>query len=138
MANRHEHEELRLLYDVSVKDIEFFKKQQWLVTYYGVLVYGTLVALAKISSPGKWTLCAGAISAWLLCAVLLAALEHSIGVRRDRLAAIRGKFSRAFNRAWEAGKKEKEYYIVLSCMLFALTVGAVLTVIGILNTSCAT
>ena len=32
-------EELRLLYQTSVVELEFFKRQQWSVTNYGLLLY---------------------------------------------------------------------------------------------------
>lgn len=133
MPNQYTHEELKLLYETSVKDLEFFKKQQWLVTYYGILVYGALVTLAKITTLEKWVFCVVAGVTALLCSVLLSALEHSIGVRRDRLDAVREQFGSEFNHAWKAGKKDSECHAVLVFMLFALLTGAALSIFGILN-----
>ncbi len=133
MPNQHTHEELQLLYETSVKDLEFFKKQQWLVTYYGILVYGALVTLAKITTLEKWVFCVVAGVTALLCSVLLSALEHSIGVRRDRLDAVREQFGAEFNNAWKAGKKDQEFHVVLVFMLLAILTGAVLSVFGILK-----
>lgn len=131
MANDKQHEELKFLYEVSVKDIEFFKKQQWLITYYSVLVYGALVALANLKLVHKTILCFAAVLIGLLCAVMLSKLECSIEVRRDRLKAVRSHFTKAFNDAWGAKNKEKELYIVLLCLLLAAVGGAVVTVLAI-------
>ncbi len=132
MPSQHAHEELKLLYEVSVKDLEFFKKQQWLVTYYGILVFGALVALAKITTLEKWVFFSVSVVTLLLCSVLLSTLEHSIGVRRSRLEAVRDEFGPEFNKAWKAGKKESECHIVLIFMLLALLTATVLTVLGII------
>lgn len=115
-----------------MKDLEFFKKQQWLVTYYGILVYGALVALEKITTLEKWLFISVAGVTFLLCSALLATLEHSIGVRRARLGAVRDEFGPEFNKAWKAGKKEKECHIVLVFMLLALLTATALTILGIM------
>lgn len=133
MPSPHAHEELKLLYEVSVKDIEFFKKQQWLVTYYGILVFGALVTLAKITTLEKWAFCFVATLTFLLCSVLLSHLEHSIGVRRARLEAAREGFGKEFNNAWKAGKKDPECHVVLIFMLLALLTGTILTILGIIK-----
>jgi hypothetical protein len=43
----HDHAELVLLYNVSVQDIAFFKKQQWVATNYGIALYVTVIAIAS-------------------------------------------------------------------------------------------
>ena len=133
MANNYQHDELKFLYDVSVKDIEFFKKQQWLVTYYAVLVYGALIALANLKVVHKAVLSLAAVLAAFLCAVLLAKLEHSIHVRRERLRAVRSHFTQAFNEAWGSKEKEREFCIVLLCLLLGAILGVVVTVLAIQN-----
>jgi len=85
VPSQHAHEELKLLYEVTVKDLEFFKKQQWLVTYYGILVFGGLVTLAKITTLEKWAFFSVAGLTFLLCSLLLSTLEHSIGVGVGRV-----------------------------------------------------
>ncbi len=132
MPSQHAHEELKLLYEVSVKDVEFFKKQQWLVTYYGILVFGALVTLAKITTLENLAFISVAALTFLLCSVLLSTLEHSIGVRRARLEAVRDEFGPEFNKAWKAGKKDPECHIVLVFMLLALLTATALTVLGII------
>lgn len=133
MPNQHTHDELKLLYEVTAKDLEFFKKQQWLVTYYGILVYGALVTLAKITTLDKWVIFFVSGITFLLCSVLLSTLEHSIGVRKARLCAIRDEFGPKFNKAWKAGKKEDECHIVLFFMLLALLTACILTILAIIN-----
>ena len=112
MANETHHEELKLLYEISVKDIEFFKRQQWLITYYCMLAFGALVGLAKFGAAPRWALISSLIVVGLFAMVVLAALEYSIEVRRARLKAVRNQFTTMFNEAWQAKKKEKECYLV--------------------------
>ena len=133
MPNQHTHEELKLLYETSVKDLEFFKKQQWLVTYYGILVYGALVTLARITTLEKYIFCIVVGVTALLCSILLSAPEHSIGVRKDRLSAVREQYGIEFNNAWKAGKKDQEFHVVLVFMLLTILTGAVLSIFGILK-----
>ncbi len=87
MVNETHHEELKFLYEISVKDIEFFKKQQWFITYYCMLVFGALVGLAKLDVTPRWVLILSSIVIGLFAVVLLAVLEYSIEVRRVRLKA---------------------------------------------------
>jgi len=132
MANDDEKQELRLLYEVSVKDLEFFKRQQWLVSYYAVLIYGTLFALARVTTLGELVFCLAVGGVALLSSVLLLILEHSIGVRRDRLEAVRENFTQKFKDAWKAGKKLGECHLVVALMLFTLLGGSVSTILGII------
>ncbi len=53
------HSELRLLSEVSVADIAFFKRQQWQVTNYCALIYSaffgiTYLSGAEFCSPIYW------------------------------------------------------------------------------------
>ena len=55
-------EELRLLYQTSVVELEFFKRQQWSVTNYGLLLYAAIVSVPRffdngISDAERWVLC---------------------------------------------------------------------------------
>jgi len=138
VANNKAHDELKLLYQVSVGDLEFFKKQQWLVSYYSILLYGALVALAQRTAVEKivFYLVIGGVA--LLSSSLLLILEHSIGVRRERLEAVREHFSKEFNKAWRAGKKLSECHIVVAFMLFTVFGGAVLAILGIIFKANAT
>jgi len=47
-THKQSNEELRLLYQTSVTELEFFKRQQWSVTNYGLLLYAATVSLARI------------------------------------------------------------------------------------------
>ena len=133
MANENAHEELKLLYQVTIGDLEFFKKQQWLVTYYCILLYGALLALARITDLEKSLFYVTVGGVTFLSSILLLILEHSIGVRRDRLEAIRDEFSNEFKKAWKAGKKIADCHVVLVFILLTLTSGAVLTIFSIIH-----
>ena len=122
------HEELRLLYTVSVADITFFKQQQWSVANYSCALYVAFVVTAKQflgKTPDDWKL-------WVLCVLALAvasagvgilcALQSSMALRRLRLRSIRAKFSSAFMAAWE---KEKQADEVFKLLLAVIAFGAV-------------
>lgn len=131
MVNATAREELKLLYEVSVKDLDFFKRQQWLVSYYAVVLYAALFALSGKATLDKMWFYLVVCGVAIMASILLLNLEHSIGVRRDRLKAIRENFSEEFKGAWKAGKKLKEYHVVVYFMLFGVLAGAVLTSFGI-------
>jgi hypothetical protein len=44
-------EEMRLLYQVTVADLSYFKSQQWSVTNYSLLIYAGLVGIAQFLKP---------------------------------------------------------------------------------------
>lgn len=133
MANKNAHDELMLLYQVTIGDLEFFKKQQWLVAYYCVLLYGALVALARVTDLEKLVFCIAVGGAASLSSILLLILEYSIGVRRDRLEAIRDEFSNEFKKAWKAGKKIADCHVVLIFILLTLISGATLTIFSFIH-----
>jgi len=41
-----------MLYQVTVNDLAYFKTQQWLLTYYTLLVFSALVAAARVFKNG--------------------------------------------------------------------------------------
>ena len=107
-------EELRLLYQVTVGDLAYFKTQQWLVTNYSLLLFGALVAVAQFLKPSVNSgekiglgVLAGAV-AFAALAVLWK-LQKSIRVRQARLTATRAHFGPSFQRAWSAETKGDEY-----------------------------
>ena len=107
------HEELRLLYQTSVADLEFFKRQQWSVTNYALLLYAVIVGIVQVlqgnvSGPEKTVLCLVATVVALLGCYILRVLNSSIVLRRGRLITIRKSFSKDFRAAWSAMKNEGE------------------------------
>lgn len=124
------HAELILLYEVSVSDLTFFKRQQWAVTNYALLLYAALFGLAQLSSGGvNYSARLGLL---LLATVILIVgiwllwrLEKSITVRKLRLKHLRDTaFSYGFRMAWKAGKKEDEYFPVSWALAGVLLLGA--------------
>jgi hypothetical protein len=85
---------IRLAYQSALEDIRFFKKQQWIVTNYTLLIYGAVVAGSKVvtSCRFEWLACIlGAIG--LLSLLLIAQLQCSTDRARDRKDAIKGRIS---------------------------------------------
>ena len=107
-------DELRLLYQVTVTDLTYFKKQQWSTTNYALVLLAGLTAVVQvIRSTITWTerVCLIALAVLIAGGALtvLFKLQRSIRTRQARLNAIRGSFSAAFNAAWSADTKEREY-----------------------------
>lgn len=106
------YDELRLLYSACVSEIDSFKKQQWHVTNYGLLLYAAIVSIPKLlGTPNQveyFVLFGAAFgvvaSGWYLVGVL----AESIQVRRKRLTETRKQFTSEFMNAWRYGKTEAE------------------------------
>ena len=47
MNAQYDGEEVRFVYQMALEDIRFFKRQQWVVTNYTILVYGAIIGVAK-------------------------------------------------------------------------------------------
>jgi uncharacterized membrane protein len=118
-------EELRLLYQVSVQDLAFFKGQQWLITNYGILLYATLVGIPQIPNLSlkpceRLILCLLATALAGTGVFLLWKLERSINARRDRLRKIFKTFTKSFCLAWKSKYKDPDApttSIMLGCIL---------------------
>lgn len=67
----------------------------------------------------------------MLAVILLLLLEHAISVRRERLNAVRLHFSPEFKSTLDAKSKLAECHLVVGFMLFAIIVGATLTIVGV-------
>jgi|KBSMisStandDraft_5_1062788.scaffolds.fasta_scaffold03142_11 hypothetical protein len=51
VPDKGEDQELRLLYEVSVADLAFFRQQQWSIANYALLLYAALVGAVKLLQP---------------------------------------------------------------------------------------
>jgi hypothetical protein len=123
-----EYAELRLLYDVSVRDLAFFKRQQWVVTNYGILLYATAFGVYRYLLPNvaSWERCLLVVfGAGILIAALLIIfnVEKSIQERKDRLIAIRKLFTPGFNDVWNAGKKPNDGLTLFPALTAVLVLG---------------
>jgi hypothetical protein len=121
-------EELRLLYELTVSDLTYFKTQQWSVANYSLLLFAALVATAQFLKPEPKVV-ERALLAFLAflvataAAVVLRKLQKSITVRQARLSAARAHFSRAFQQAWLAESKGSEYVHSVYFLFGAVCIG---------------
>ena len=105
-------EERKLLYEVSVRDIEFFKRQQWQISYYTIALYAAILGWiygAPACVKPQYINVSLAITVVIMACFaikLLSHLEHDIAVRRARLKSIRKKMP-FLDKSWHAKKKEK-------------------------------
>lgn len=124
-------EELKLLYEVSVADLAFFKQQQWGTTNYAVAIYVALLAIASkfltkpVAISYRILLCILALAVLLGALGVLCQLQRSIEVRRDRLERVRSHFGAAFNTARGAIPKRED--ILLYLLKAVLVVGFLVT-----------
>lgn len=126
-------EELRMLYQVTVSDLSYFKTQQWSVTNYSLLIFTALVGVAQLIRPlaGPYerlflvTLAVAGAAAGL---AILSKLQKSISVRQSRLVAARDNFGEMFKQAWAAEVKGPEYLHSIYFLYVTVLIGGALTV----------
>ena len=125
------HEELTLLYQVTVNDLLYFKTQQWSLTKYALVLLAGLVAATQILLP---ELAGGERFVLVALAVIVAAgalsflfkLQESISVRSARLDSIRESFGSEFNRAWTTEVKGREHVYAFQFLCAVIAVGVTL------------
>jgi hypothetical protein len=127
-----EQEELRMLYQLTVSDLSYFKTQQWNVTYYALLVDAGIIGVAQALSSDITIFdraVLGILSAVAAISALfvIGKLQRSISVRQSRLDAVRRTFSMAFARAWSAELKGNESLPSVILLRGGIAVTALLT-----------
>jgi hypothetical protein len=129
-------DELALLYTVSVQDIAFFKRQQWVATNYGIGLYVALIAIASqlldaVALAHKFVLVLSSFGVMLAGIGVVCHLQNSIEVRRARLKAIRERFGEPFRAAWGAKPKQDNalHILLLAVLVFGFIVSAWLLIL---------
>lgn len=130
-SSEHDREELRLLYQITVSDLSYFKTQQWSVTNYALLLFAGVVGTAQLLKPGleasdRAILVGATLAAGLSALFVLSKLQKSVQVRQSRLDTVRGQFTEAFHFAWAAEDKGKERFHAIHLLRVAVIVGAIL------------
>jgi hypothetical protein len=123
-------EEMRLLYQITVADLSYFKSQQWSVTNYALLIYAGLVGIAQFLKPDlgftdRAILIALAVAVGLTAAFVLFKLQDSIRVRQSRLSAARDRFSSEFKAAWAVEAKGREFLHSIALLFPTVAIGFV-------------
>ena len=89
-SDKNADEYIRLAYQSALEDIRFFKRQQWIVTNYTVLIYGAIIAVSRVikSAGNEWfTYITGIIA--LLSLLLIIQLQSSTQKARNRKDAVK-------------------------------------------------
>jgi hypothetical protein len=125
-----ERDDLHLLYQETVRELEFFKRQQWIVTNYALLLYAGIVGLERLLADGptraeRIVLTIAAVLIGGAGVYIIKVLNNSIDVRQVRLRATRMRLSTAFTEAFEAGRKPEEAMSVYWLLTLIVAVGAV-------------
>ena len=116
-------EELRLLYNVSVTDIAFFKQQQWAVTNHALVLHGALLFIAyRVLAVllVTWQLWLLIVLTWAVCIAglgMVDRLQGSIHGRRTRLQRVRDHFGKPFNDAWAIQKPKDDVHQLLFAII---------------------
>ena len=90
-SDKNADEYIRLAYQSALEDIRFFKRQQWIVTNYTVLIYGAIIAVSSRVVKSAWnelfTYITGIIA--LLSLLLIIRLQSSTQKARNRKDAVK-------------------------------------------------
>jgi len=122
-------EELRLLYQVSINDIAFFKRNQWSATNYTLAIHAAVILISYqiLKSPldtlQLWVLIVLAWSASVGGLAVVWELQESIRGRRTRLRRVRRYFGRPFKNAWSIPKPpDNNYWLLMTIMVVAAAI----------------
>lgn len=133
------YEELRTLFPAATADIAFFKRQQFAVTNYCLLLYVVIVTIpkfinSKITLLERFILSMLSILAFLGSSYFLCFLNASIKTGRKRLESIMRLFTETSQRAWMEGKtlKEVPFYQTKEFML-GLFLAIIFIGLGVVN-----
>ena len=126
------HDELLMLYQVTVGDLASFKTTQWTTTNYAFLLFAGIIGVRQVSGESiqlasRLLFVALAVTVAFGVLVVLQKLQDSIEVRQARLTSIRPHFSTAFNEAWQAKQKAREYIGSVWLLRIAVVAGVVIS-----------
>ena len=129
MKDDTEHQELLILYQVTVGELSYFKTQQWSVTTYAFLLYAAIAGVKQlVGDPHglseKVILTCFTIIVLIAAITVITKLQDSIEVRQARLDATRMHFGEKFNAAWNAKSKGREYIRSVWFLHAAVSFGA--------------
>ena len=140
--SHHDREELRLLYQVSVDDIAFFKRQQWSATNYALLIHVAVVYIAhqlvqRLTISDMVALIVAAWAAALAGLLVISRLRKSIDARRERLDNVRARFGAPFIAAWTVKKEADDIHWLLQAVaiLGAIVVTWLIVAVGFGSTA---
>lgn len=96
-------EELRMLYRLEAGTIESVKRNQWIVLFYGFLIYVLILLAARPLTDGRDLLRLAIVSVFSLMVLVfslwfLAATKRHLSAIRGTLSEISSQFSESFRR----------------------------------------
>lgn len=122
-------EDLRMLYQVTVSDLTYFKTQQWSVTNYALLILAGVIGVAQflsLSCSDRIILSSLIITVTISSIFVLFKLQQSIKVRQSRLEEVRYNLSESFQQAWSAELKGQEFLRTIFFLYGAVSIAALL------------
>jgi len=127
-------EYIRLAYQAALEDMRFFKRQQWIVTNYTVLIYGAIIAVSRVikSAGNEWfTYITGIIA--LLSFLLIIQLHCSTQKARNRRNAIKERIPKDMTNLLFGGATGRcaeflDQYSVVGLLAIVIIGGSILSV----------
>jgi len=133
-SDKNADEYIRLAYQSASEDIRFFKRQQWIVTNYTVLIYGAIIAVSRVvkSAGSEWfTYITGIIA--LLSLLQIIQLQCSTQKARNRKNAVKERIPKEITNLLfgEPASRCVEFldqYSVLGLLAIVIIGGSILSV----------
>jgi hypothetical protein len=105
-------EDLRLLYSVSVSDIQNFKGQQWKVTNYVLLLFAAITSISQLVKnlycAERTVLCVFTIAVVVVGCYFTKRLHNSIKLRQGRLGLIQDRLGDEFKEIWKGNMSDAQ------------------------------
>jgi hypothetical protein len=130
MSEETDHQELLMLYQVTVGDLSYFKTQQWSVATYAFLLFAGLASVNEflnnsVTQRENGFLILLAILVLIAALTVIKKLQNSIEVRQARLEELKKHFGAKFLSVWKAKEKGQEYIRSVWFLNAAVVFGAV-------------
>jgi len=133
-SDKNADEYIRLAYQSALEDIRFFKRQQWIVTNYTVLIYGAIIAVSRVvkSAGNEWfTYITGIIA--LLSLLLIIQIQRSTQKARNRKNAVKERIPKditnlLFGEPASQGAEFLDQYSVVGLLAIVIIGGSILSV----------
>ncbi len=137
-------EYIRLAYQSALEDIRFFKRQQWIVTNYTLLIYGAIIAVSKVVKPAgnEWLTYILCIIACLFSFFLIIQLHCSTQKARKRRDATEERIPQNLKNLLFGEKANQcidflDQYSVLSLLLTVIIGGGILSIYILSSLNCS-
>ena len=131
------HAELGFLYQESTKTVRFAKNQQWWTVGSTLLVFGTLVGIAKLVSADKGYIDLLTVVIILLTMAVIFTLvvyqvwQHTEMMKIEKITAHYSDLFREVRKLKSRNEANIQRYLLLTFMIFTVIIGGVTAYFGL-------